>query len=121
MFLAKKKKKKSTVRSEKYCHVQSDVTVPIHSDVIEQQCETSSPTDYFTTSCFPAVLLHVCLSLSPGISTLRCCPSLIPPIKEHLRILMTEKKKKKWGKQVSVAQQGYQMVFMSVCGTCVFI
>lgn len=63
---------------EKYCHVQSDVTLPIHTDLIEQQCETCIPLDYFTTSCCPSVLFHICLPLSPGVSTLCCCLSLIP-------------------------------------------
>lgn len=112
-----KLKKKSTVRSEKYCHAPSDVTVPIHSDVIEQQCETSSLTDYFTTSCFPPVLLHVCLPLSPGISTLCCCLSLVSPVKEHLMILMT---KKTWKPGQCGAAGILNCVYVSVYGTRLF-
>lgn len=64
--------------SEKYHCVQSDVTVPILTDSIEQQCETSNPTDDFTTSCFPSALLHICLPLGSDTSTLCCCLYLIP-------------------------------------------
>lgn len=71
----------------------------IHTGLIEQQCETRSPTDDFTTSCFPSVLPHVCLPLSPVISTLCCCLSVIPLSEKHFRILITDwnKKKKKGG------------------------
>lgn len=67
----------------------------IHTGLIEQQCETRSPTDDFTTSCFPSVLPHVCLPLSPVISTLCCCLSVIPPSEKHFRVLITDWNKKK--------------------------
>lgn len=51
--------------SDKHGPVKGDVTAPVHTDLIEQQCETSSPTDYFTTSCCPPVLpLHLFTSQS---------------------------------------------------------
>lgn len=42
----------------------SDVTMHIQTDLIEQQCERSGPTDYFTISPFPLSCWHFLLLLS---------------------------------------------------------
>lgn len=108
-------------KNEKYC---PDITELIHMDAIEQQRETSSPTDYFITSCFPSVLLLICLPLIPGISTLFLS---VPHTAKHFHLLITDCKEYKKGaaKQICVMQQGNLIVLqclrLSGAHTCLFM
>lgn len=85
---------------EKYCHFQSDVTMLIHTDLTEQQCETSSPADYFTTSCFLACSAPRLVSSGPWHQgTLCCCLSLIPSNEEMIRKLTSVSNLNRLGKK----------------------
>lgn len=111
---------KFNVTSEKYCHVQSDVTAPVHIDRIEQQCETSSPTDYFTTSCFPPARLHICLP--PSRHQYCCC--LSPPTKKHFRILITdwnEKERRQGSRSVWHSKDIKWCLCLCVAHVCLFM
>lgn len=98
------------------------LTVPIHTDLIEQQRETSGPTDDFTTSCSP-VLHHICLP--PSLDTRALCywlsRSSYQEVDRNIYRYRKKHNKNNAAKRVIVVEEIHQMVFMSVCGTCVYL